>query len=142
MPFFFFFLNIFLIFIYLAALGPNTACRILDPRCSMQDLFSCSMWDLVPWLGIKLRPPTLEAQSVCHWTTKEVPPCSFSIVAIYTPTCDMRLQAAPLVLFCKCTIVSYCISQEALYIHFKLYELIQSFICAQRNWKKWSHSLY
>ena len=34
---------------------------------------SCSMWDLVPWLGIEPRPPTLDAQSFSHWTTREVP---------------------------------------------------------------------
>ena len=34
---------------------------------------SYSMWDLVPWLGIKPRPPALEAWSLSHWTTREVP---------------------------------------------------------------------
>ena len=42
--------------IYLAALG-----------------LSCGMWDLVPWWGIEPRPPALEAQSLSHWTTREVP---------------------------------------------------------------------
>ena len=36
------------------------ACRIFT--CSMQTL-NCSMWDLVPWLGIKPRPPALGAES-------------------------------------------------------------------------------
>ena len=31
---------------------------------------SCSRWDLVPWPVIELQPP---AQSLSHWTTKEVP---------------------------------------------------------------------
>ena len=35
----------------------------------MQTL-SCSMWDLVPWPGIKPGPPALGAQSLSHWTTK------------------------------------------------------------------------
>ena len=52
-PFFFFF---YLMFIYLAALG-----------------LSCSIWDLVPWSGIKPRPSALGVQSLSHWTTKEVP---------------------------------------------------------------------
>ena len=34
---------------------------------------SCSMWDLVPRSGIKLSPPALRAQSLSHWTTREVP---------------------------------------------------------------------
>ena len=33
----------------------------------------CGMWDLVPWPGIKLRPPALRAQSLSHWTTRKVP---------------------------------------------------------------------
>ena len=31
------------------------------------------MWDLVPWSGVKPRPPTLQGQSLGHWTTREVP---------------------------------------------------------------------
>ena len=53
----------------------------LGLSCSMWDLFSvfgvqtlsCSMWDLVPWLGIELGAPVLGAQSLSHWTTREVP---------------------------------------------------------------------
>ena len=48
------------IFIFLAALG-----------------LSCSMWDLVPWPGIESRPPALGAQSLSHWTTREVPFVAF-----------------------------------------------------------------
>ena len=33
---------------------------------------SCSMWDLVSWLGIEPGPPILEVQSLSHWTTREV----------------------------------------------------------------------
>ena len=36
-------------------------------------IFSCSMWDLVLWPGIKLRTPALEVQSLSHWTTRKVP---------------------------------------------------------------------
>ena len=35
--------------------------------------FSCSTWDLVPWPGIEPSPPTLGAQSLSHWTTRDVP---------------------------------------------------------------------
>ena len=34
---------------------------------------SCGMRDLVPWPGIKPGPPALGAQSLRHWTTREVP---------------------------------------------------------------------
>ena len=40
--------------------------------CGMQTL-NCGMWDLVPWSGIELGPPTLGARSLSHWTTREVP---------------------------------------------------------------------
>ena len=33
---------------------------------------SCSMWDLVPCPGIKLRFSALGAQSLSHWTSREV----------------------------------------------------------------------
>ena len=36
-------------------------------------VFSCSMWDLVPWPGIEPRLPTLGMRSLSHWTTREVP---------------------------------------------------------------------
>ena len=64
--------------IYFTALGPSRSmwdllapCRILFFG-SMRTL-SCSMWYLVPWQGMKLRPPALGAQSLSHWTTREVP---------------------------------------------------------------------
>ena len=34
---------------------------------------SCSMWDLVPWPGIKPGLPALGAWSLSHWTTSEIP---------------------------------------------------------------------
>ena len=37
------------------------------------EIFSSEMWDLVPWPGIEPRPPALGAQSLSHWTTREVP---------------------------------------------------------------------
>ena len=46
-------------------------CRILRPCCSVQDI-SCGMWDLVPQLGLEPMPPTTGAQSLSHWTTREV----------------------------------------------------------------------
>ena len=38
--------------------------------CSMQ-MLSCSMWDLVPWPGIKLRLPALGAWSLSHRTIRK-----------------------------------------------------------------------
>ena len=51
------------IFIYSAAQVFVAACKI----------FICSMWGLVPPLGIKPRPPALEMQSLSLWTTREAP---------------------------------------------------------------------
>ena len=34
----------------------------------------CSVWDLVPWPGIRLQLPVLGAWNLRHWTTREVPP--------------------------------------------------------------------
>ena len=31
------------------------------------------MWDLVPWPGVKPRPPALGTWSLSHWTTREAP---------------------------------------------------------------------
>ena len=45
-------------------------CQVLS--CGMQDLFSCGTWDLVPWLGIEPMHPKVEAQSLHHWTTRDV----------------------------------------------------------------------
>ena len=51
------------IFIYLA---------VLSLSCSIYRIFSCGMWDLVPWPGIEPGPPALGARSLSHWTTREV----------------------------------------------------------------------
>ena len=48
--------------IYLAALGLSYNMWALG----------CSIWDLVPWPGIEPGPSALEAQSLSHWTTREV----------------------------------------------------------------------
>ena len=34
-------------------------------------IFSCSMWDLVPWPGIELGTPAFGAWSLSHWATRE-----------------------------------------------------------------------
>ena len=49
-----------------------TARRIFDLCCGIWTL-QCSMWDLVPWSGIKPGPPTLGVWSLSHWTTRGDP---------------------------------------------------------------------
>ena len=56
--------------IYLAALDLNCGTGdLFVPACG---IFSCGRWDLVPWLGFKSGPLALGAQSLSHWTTREV----------------------------------------------------------------------
>ena len=45
---------------------------LLIQLCGFFDLH-CGMRDLVPWPGIELGPPPLEAWSLSHWTIREVP---------------------------------------------------------------------
>ena len=69
MCFYFYFFNMFL-FINLA---------VLSLSCSIRTL-SCSMWDLVPWPGIKPGPPALGAWNHSHWTTREGPFSFFFLI--------------------------------------------------------------
>ena len=42
---------------------------------------SCGRWDLVPGPGREPRPPALGAQSLGHWTSREVPPsCGLNVL--------------------------------------------------------------
>jgi len=75
--FIYFIFNIYLF--YLAVLG--LSCTMQDLRFSLLHggSFGCRMWtpncsmqDLVPWPGIKLRLPALGMWSLSHWTTREV----------------------------------------------------------------------
>ena len=62
-----------------------------NPKVSIEPLFkkimyllaapvlSCSMGDLVPCLGVKPGLPSLEAQSLSHWITREVPRTTFNV---------------------------------------------------------------
>ena len=47
-------------------------------------VFSCGMWDLVPWPGREPRPPALEAWSLNHWAAREVASFQFLIVSDYS----------------------------------------------------------
>ena len=71
-------LNIcFIVFSFLYAFRPDSerAFTIVQELCIFYlvslDL-SCGMWDRVPWPGIETRSPTLTAQSLSQWATKEV----------------------------------------------------------------------
>ena len=52
-------------------------CRVLVAACgifvAVGRIFSCSMWDPVPWPETEPRPPASGAQSLSLWTTREVP---------------------------------------------------------------------
>ena len=61
------FKNVVLFFIHLFSCAGSL---IFVVACG---IFSFSMCDLVPWWGIKSRPPPLEAQSLSHRTIKEHP---------------------------------------------------------------------
>ena len=57
--------------------------------------FSCSMWNAVPQPGIKPRLPASGAQSLSHWTTREVPTLLYFLIKIF-PTCiNMASQRTP-----------------------------------------------
>ena len=65
----------FKLFIYLHQVLVAT-CGIFS--CAMRPL-SCAMWGLVPRPGIEPAPPALEAQSLSHWTTGEIPNLIFQV---------------------------------------------------------------
>ena len=46
-------------------------------------IFSCGVWDLVPWPGIESSPPALGAWSLSHWTAREVTTCVYSQVILW-----------------------------------------------------------
>ena len=62
----------------------------------MQTL-NCSMWDLVPWPGIKPRPPALGAQTLSHWSTRDVPtPASLLTLPFLPPSVSRALHSPSL----------------------------------------------
>ena len=56
-------MTFFVFNIYLAA--PSLSCALWT--------LSCAMWGLIPCPGIQPGPPALEACSLSHWTSREVP---------------------------------------------------------------------
>ena len=78
---FFFFFNLFIWLCRVLVVAfrhsfSYITCKFLVAACG---IFSCGMWDLVPWPGIKPEPPTLGLQSLSHWTTTEVPWCLLTL---------------------------------------------------------------
>ena len=48
----------------------------------------CGMWDRVPWPGVERGPPAWRAESLSHWTTREVP-AHFKNWQIF-PDCSLK----------------------------------------------------
>ena len=71
-----------------------------DLYCGMWTL-SCGMWHLVPWPGIKLRPPAFGLQKPSHWITCKVPQCHCFKWVFYT-LLSMKLN----------TLWAHCLWQE------------------------------
>ena len=59
------------VFIWLSLVSV-AACRIFSLWAAC-GIFSCSMWDLVPWPGIEPGPLALGAQSLSDWTIRKSP---------------------------------------------------------------------
>ena len=65
--------NIYLAVLVFIATQGIFSCGINSYSYSWHEALNCSMWDLVPWSGIKPGPTALGAQSLSHWTAREVP---------------------------------------------------------------------
>ena len=72
--------------IYLAASGLS---------CPSWDLFSCSMWDLVPWPEIPPRPPALGACNLSHWTREMLACRLFKVLISPWRARQMSTKAEP-----------------------------------------------
>ena len=56
-------------------------------------IFSCGIWDLVPWPeSVEPRPPALEAQSLSHWTTRKVPVQHFRVCKVLSQSLVPQTQ--------------------------------------------------
>ena len=97
----------FLTFIYLSGCTRSwlwhTGSFLFAAECSIFSFgiwtLSCSLWDPVPWQGIKPQPPALGAWILSHWKTREVPlPCllimeeSWEVASLYLPKLEMKVE--------------------------------------------------
>ena len=75
------FLKIFinLMFIWLCWVLVASGGGIFIATCG---IFSCNMWVLVSRPGIEVRPPALGTWSLRHWTYREVPMSSISVLRL------------------------------------------------------------
>ena len=74
------------------------ACEIFVAACGIfscgRRTLSCSMWDLVPWPGIKPGSPALGVWSLSHWTTRDVPELfKERLPANFILFCDLPLMS-------------------------------------------------
>ena len=69
---------------------------------------SCSMWDLVPWPGMELRPPALRVRHLSHWTTRKVPQPYWFLVT-YLPWLWKLLNVQDIKLKCSSLAITSCL---------------------------------
>ena len=83
---------------------PGLSCgmQIIDLHCGMQTVV-CGMWNLVPRPGIAPGPHALGAQSLSHWTPREVS-CVIIFIVVYLVLnifCNLNIYRVYYILFCK-----------------------------------------
>ena len=69
------------------------------------ELLSYSIWDPVPWPGIKPVPPALGARCLSHWTTREVPHTRFFKSVVFNLGCAWKSSGGAL---CKILLSGFC----------------------------------
>ena len=67
---------------------------------------SCVLWHLVPQLGIEPWPSALGAQSLSHWTTREVP-CLHLVVTVTKGFCGPSRDNRPPILTITQTTITF-----------------------------------
>ena len=80
--------------------------------------FSCGMWDLVPWPGIKLMPPALGGWSLSCRTSREVP-IHLYFVRYFTASLWGQLSERGAVCVCVCVWLS-CVERGAVCVYVSL----------------------
>ena len=69
---------------------------MLGLSCGIRDL-SCGIWNLVPWPGIKPRPPALGVLSLNHWTTWEIPILCSYFLHLWQALCFAMFSDSPFI---------------------------------------------
>ena len=100
--------DFFFFFFFLAALGLSWSTQNLLFSLRHAESFSCSIWELVPWLGIDIRPPALGVWSLSHWTTREVQ-TSFEPLSFCCLNRSNGIEFCNTALYlCKCSVSFRC----------------------------------